>query len=56
MDAVADTKKAARKAFSKAAADDPEWEDVQEAAYDYLSSGVGAGEAMVEAACERLAQ
>lgn len=55
-DQVGNANSVAKDAFSKAAAEDPEWEDVQEAAYEQLSSGGEAGKATVTAACDRLRQ
>lgn len=51
-----DAEEAAKDAFSKAAAEDPEWEDVQAAAYEHLSSGETEGKATVEAACDLITE
>lgn len=54
MDELVESKQTAKDAFAQAATEDKEWVDVQEAAYDALSSGSKESEATVEAACDRL--
>ena len=52
IDALVASKKEAKAAFTQAAADDGDWKDVQQAAYDWLENGEGDGRATVRAACD----
>jgi hypothetical protein len=52
IDHLVASKKKAKAAFTKAAADDEEWLGVQQAAYDWLENGEGDGRATVRAACD----
>lgn len=52
IDLLVASKKKAKAAFTKAAGEDSEWADVQQAAYSWFERGEGDGRATVRAACD----